>query len=143
MADLVVVADVSVEEPDDIVEDDVSLLLVLLDVLGVDEYEPLVVPLAPIVDVLLLLVLAVGLDVEVELDVLGVVLEFDVLAFAPPWPPAEAPVPAEAPAPADAPALPPPAAPPAPDWATATPPIARAAVATSVVRIFLDMSWTP
>ena len=138
---MVVEDDVSLEEPDDIVEDDVSLLLVL-DELGAED-EPLVVPLAPIVDVLLLLVLAVGLDVEVELDVLGVVLEFDVLAFAPPWPPADAPVPAEAPVPADAPALPPPAAPPAPDWATATPPIARAAVATSVVRIFLDMSWTP
>jgi len=78
------VAEVSVE-PDGIVDDDVSVLLVVLDVLGVDEYVPLVVPLAPIVDVLLLLVLAVGLDVEVELDVLGVVLEFDVLAFAPPW----------------------------------------------------------
>jgi len=126
---------VSLEEPDDIVEDDVSLLLALLDVLGVDEDKPLVVPLAPIVDVLLLLVLALGLVVEVELEVLGVVLEFDVLAFAPPWPPADAPVPAEAPVPA--------AAPEPLDWATATPPIARAAVATSVVRIFLDMSWTP
>jgi hypothetical protein len=120
-----VVDDVSLVEPDDIVED-VSLLLVLLEVLGDDE----VVPLAPMLEVLLSVVLE---PLAPMLDVLGVVLELAVFAFAPPWPPAEAP--------ADEPV---PAAEPEPlDWATATPPMARAAVATSVVRIFLDMSWTP
>jgi hypothetical protein len=134
---LVVLDDVSLlEEPEDIVDDDVSLLLVALDVLGaVDDSEPLVVPLAPMLDVLLSVVLE---PLAPMLEVLGVVLELGVLAFAPPWPPAEAPL---EPVPADAPVLPPPAAAPEPlDWAIATPPIARAAAAMAVVRIFFDMS---
>jgi hypothetical protein len=79
------------------------------------------------------LVLALGLVVDEPLapmlEVLGVVLELDVLAFAPPCPPAEA----DEPVPAAAPEEP-------LDWATATPPIVRAAAAASVVRIFFDMS---
>jgi hypothetical protein len=133
-----------------IVEDEEGLLGVdELVVVSVDELVEPVVPLAPIVVVLpvlalglvvLVLELVLGLVVlEVEplapmLDVLGDVLELDVLALAPPWPaepevePAEAPVPAapEAPVPLDC--------------AIATPPIARAAAAASVVRTFLDMS---
>lgn len=92
----------------------------VLDVLGVE-------PLAPIVDVLEEVLGVVALEdvlgVEVLEDVLGVVVLEDVLGvevldeltFAPP-PPA------------------------APDWAIATPPMAMAAAAASVVRIFLDMS---
>lgn len=136
-----------------LVELDVSELLPIEDEveeLGLDddvsvEAEPEVVPLAPSVDVELLELGVLVEPLAPMLDVLGVVLELDVLAFAPPWPPAEAaPVPADdEPVPADAPVPVAPLEPEPLDWATATPPMAKAAAAASVVRIFLDMSWTP
>jgi hypothetical protein len=138
-------------EPDDIVDEpdeDVSVLVlpVVVDDEGLDEAVLPVVPLAPMLDVPELVPeLALGLVVLLEL-VLGLVLEevvpplapmldvvglllFDWFTFAPPAvPPPEVPEAPEAPE---------------PDWATATPPMARAAAAASVVRIFLDMSLTP
>lgn len=131
---LVAVSDV-VSELLPIVEEDEELGLVL-DVVEDVSVEELVepVPVAPML--VEPLVLAPGLVEPYPpapmLDVLGDVLEFDVFGFAPPWPADEPVAPADAPVPL-APLVP-------EDWAIATPPMASAAAAASVVRIFLDMS---
>jgi hypothetical protein len=126
-------------------DEELGLVLDVVDDVSVDELvEPEAVPLAPMLDVpvlelgVLVLELVLGLVVleplAPMLDVLGVVLELDVLAFAPPWPAEPDVEPAEAPVPLA------PLAPVPLDCATATPPIASAAAAASVVRIFFDMS---